>query len=82
MSVDPYGDRLNSLKPEVNVVKNGRTGAYDLRLFDATIDRTYSAELVDEGEGDKNMIRLATQKLVEAWTRDLGIKPTETVVKV
>ena len=83
IGADPYGDMLNGIKPVLMIVKVF-DGTYDLRFFDPTIDKSYSTKLEDVGDGYETMMRLATQKLVEAWTRDLGIpaKNTIEVVKV
>lgn len=75
---DPYGDMLNGLKPEFMVVKCF-DGTYDLRLFDPTVNRSYSAKLEDKGEGYEVMVRLATQKLIEAWVKDLGLPVVKSV---
>ena len=80
---DPYADALEQHKPEFMIVKNGRTGVHDLRLFDPSIDKNYSTELTDEAEGLGTMMRKATQRLINAWIADLTVKPIETeVVKV
>ena len=83
---DDLLERLGDLKPEFNVVKSAVTGGIDLRFFDASMDKTYSTELIPpDGIGDVTLQTVmvdASERIVQTWLKDCAEYVGKEVTRV